>query len=66
MKEKKTHRQRTDLWLPRERGGEEGKDWEFGITRGKLIQSMDKQQGSTVWHRELYSISYDKTYGGEY
>ena len=26
---------------------------------------MDKQ-GPTVWHRELYSISCDKSYGKEY
>ena len=25
-----------------------------------IIQRMDKQQGPTVEHRELYSISYDK------
>ena len=28
--------QGTDLWLPRG-GGEGGKDWEFGINRGKLL-----------------------------
>ena len=44
--------QRTDLWLPRG-----GMDWEFGISRCKLL---DKQQGPTVEHRELYSISCDK------
>ena len=27
---------------------------------------MDKQQGPTVWHRELYSIFCDKSYGKEY
>ena len=27
---------------------------------------MDKQQGPTVQHRELYSISHDKPYGKEY
>ena len=29
--------QRTDLWLPRGRRGWEGKDWEFGISRCKLL-----------------------------
>ena len=29
--------QRTDLWLPRGRGGQGGKDWEFGISRCKLF-----------------------------
>ena len=26
-----------------------------------IIYRMDKQQGPTVWHRELHSISYDKS-----
>ena len=35
--------------------------WEFGISGCKLIiYRMDKQQGPTVEHRELYSISCDK------
>ena len=25
-----------------------GKEWEFGISRGKLIYKMDKQQGPTI------------------
>ena len=29
--------QRTDLWLPRVRQDGGGKDWEFGISRGKLL-----------------------------
>ena len=29
--------ERTDLWLPRGRGGGGGKDWEFGISRCKLL-----------------------------
>ena len=28
--------QRTDLWLPR-KGSRGGKEWEFGISRGKLL-----------------------------
>ena len=28
---------RTDLWLPRERGGGGGMDWECGISRCKLV-----------------------------
>ena len=31
-------------------------DWDFGISRRRLIYSMDKQS-PTVWHRELFSIS---------
>ena len=29
--------QRTDLWLPRRRVGRVGKDWEFGISKCKLL-----------------------------
>ena len=29
--------QRKDLWLPRGRAGGEGVDWEFGISRCKLL-----------------------------
>ena len=48
--------QRTDLWLPRERD-------KLGVWDQQMqtvIYRMDKQQGPTVQHRELYSISYDK------
>ena len=41
--------------------GQGGKDWEFRISRCKLIHRMDKQQGPTVYHGELYSISCDKS-----
>ena len=51
--------QRTD-WLPRGWGLEsEG----FGVwdqQKQTIIQKMDKQQSPIVYHRELYSISYDK------
>ena len=41
--------ERTDLWLPRGRGGRGGKDWELGISRCKLVYyRMDKQQVCTV------------------
>ena len=36
MKQKQTHKQRTDLWLPRGREGRGGMDWKFEISRGKL------------------------------
>ena len=45
--------------------GEEGIDWEFGISRCRLFR-MAQQQGPSVEHRELYSISCDKPYGKEY
>ena len=34
--------QRTELWLSRGRKGQEGEDCEFGISRCKLLYSMDK------------------------
>ena len=39
MNQKQIHRQRTDLWFPMGKGGRGGgwKDWEFGISRGKLL-----------------------------
>ena len=36
-------------------------DWEFGISRCKLLYRMGKQQAPTVEHKELYSISCDRT-----
>ena len=41
-------------------GGREQKDREFGNSRGKVLHRVDKPQGPTVKHRELYSISYNK------
>ena len=38
-------------------GGAGGMDGEFGLSRYKLIYRMDKHQGPTGQHRELYSIS---------
>ena len=37
--ETKTHSQiwRTDLWLLRGREGRRGRDWEFGVSRDKLL-----------------------------
>ena len=37
MKQKQTQRQRTDLWQPRGRRSGGGMDWEFGISRCKLL-----------------------------
>ena len=42
-----------DLWLP----DSGATDSESGISR---LYRMDKQQGPTVYNRELYSISCDK------
>ena len=49
-KEKRTHRQREQTWgYQGGRGVGRGNDWEFGISRCKLLYiRMDKQQGPTV------------------
>ena len=55
--------QRTDLWLPRGRRVGEGCIESLKLvdgTRRTRIYRMDKQEGPTVWHKELQSISYDK------
>ena len=31
------YKTKTDLWLPRGRGGGRGMDWEFGVSRCKLL-----------------------------
>ena len=38
MRQKYTHIQRTDLWLPRGREGRGGMNWAFGVSRCKLLQ----------------------------
>ena len=53
--------QKTDLWLPMAGGGGEREgleiwDWQMQAS----ICKVDKQQGPTVYHRELDSISCDK------
>ena len=37
MKQKQINRHRTDLWLPKARGGGRGMDWEFVVSRCKLL-----------------------------
>ena len=36
-KQKQTHKQRTDLWLPRGKRDKGGINWEFGVSRCKLL-----------------------------
>ena len=48
MKQKQTHRHREQLVVAKGEGGGGGKNWEFGISRYKLVYRMDKQQGPTV------------------
>ena len=42
-------------------GIEGGMEWEVGVSRCKLLYRMDKKQGPTIYHREPYSVSYDKS-----
>ena len=63
MKQKQTHRHREQTcdcqgggWLGREGLGVQDQQMQT------IIYRMDKQQGPTVQHRELYSISCDKPY----
>ena len=50
--------QKTNLWLPK---GREGSDKLAAQDqqRHTIIYEIDEQQGPTVVHRELYSISYN-------
>ena len=49
--------QKTNLWLPK---GKEGRD-KLGVWDQQIQTTiLNKQQGPTVQHRELYSISYNK------
>ena len=37
MKQKDSQTERADMWLPRRRGYGEGKEWEAGVSRCKLL-----------------------------
>ena len=62
-KQKDSQTQKTTLWLPKGKDGGRDKlgvwDQQIQIT----IYEIDKQQGPTVQHRELYSISCNKLNG---
>ena len=58
-KQKQTHRQRTDLWLPLLRGSRERMYWEFEISRFKLL-NIEWIQNKVLLYMELYSKSCDK------
>ena len=58
MTQKHTHGlKRTDLWLPRGKGGWRRDGLEFGISRRKALYT--EHMHNRVLHRELYSISCD-------
>ena len=52
--------QRADLWLPVRKSSEREGLGVWDEQMQTIIYRMDKQQGPTVYHRELYPISCDK------
>ena len=51
--------QKTNLWLPKGKGGGQRRN-KLGVWDQQIhttIYKIDKKQGPTVQHRELYSIS---------
>ena len=61
MKQKQTHRHKEQI-CGRQGGGEWERD-KLGVQDQQIqtiIYTIDKQQGPTVQHKELYSISCDK------
>ena len=62
MKQKQNHRHREQTGGC-QGGGGWGRDGVggWGQQMQAFIYRMDKQQGPTVWHRELYSIPYDES-----
>ena len=66
-KQKQTHRHREQTCCC-QGGGEWGRGGlgVWGQKMKTITFRMDKQQGPTVQHRELYPISWDKLYGKEY
>ena len=59
-KQKKTHRHRRQIYnYQRLEGGREGQIRYTGLTDKTTIHKTDKQQEFAVWHRELYSITYN-------
>ena len=57
MKQKRTHRHGDQSCGCQGEGEVGGKDWETVMQ--SITDRMGKQQSPTVWHRELYSISYN-------
>ena len=54
-KQKQTHRHRKQIY-----DYQRGKRNKLGICIYQIHTTIDKQQGPTAWHRELYSISRNK------
>ena len=65
--QKQTHRQGEQTCSCQGEGGEGGTNWEFGISRCKLLcTGWINSKAFSVQHMELYSISCGKPYGKEY
>ena len=62
-KQKQTHGCREQVCGCQGGGGEEGMDWESGISRCKLVY-IGWINNEVLQHRELYSISYDRDFPG--
>ena len=60
VKQKQTHRHREQTCGCQGGGGEREREREFGLVDANHEIQNEKQQGPTVWYRELYSISCDK------
>ena len=55
-KQKHTHKHREQICC---QGGESGMDWEFGVSRCKLLHL--EWISNEVQHKELYPVSCDRT-----
>ena len=61
MKQKHSQTERTDLWLPNRVAGQMDGLRVWNQQMQTIIFRKDKQQGPTVQHRELYSVSRNKS-----
>ena len=67
VKQKQTQRCKEQICGCQGRGEEwEGRTGSLGLADANFINRMYKQQGPSVQHRELYSISCDKPNGKQY
>ena len=62
MKQKQTHRYRENRFVSAKRKEVWGRmDWEFGTRKCKLLYTEWINKAlSTIWNRELYSVSCNK------
>ena len=61
MRQNQSWTQRTDWWLPRRRGLQDGWIETLGLADADYIYRTDKKKSPTVQQRELYSIAYNKS-----